>query len=222
MKNLFSFFAVLVLALTFAGTASAQNGVFAPYVDAGISVSSTLTGTGSLTARNPNYQVGGGIESSSKYLLLNFDGQFNSQNVRTFGFGPNASFTGTLTGTGFYKAGKHLLLGGGVKWSDQVTNGQISSLIPSSINQLAPLVGAGLEFSRDRFTVLYVLPGRNTTVNQREVDFHNELYITKSAHFRLTTDVTGSTGDVGVPILGLNNTIRISGGSAAVGIKFVL
>lgn len=209
--------------LAFALPAAAQTGnnqshLFAPYVDAGISASSTFTGTGSVSASNPNYNVGLGIESNEKYTYFNFDGQFSSANIRTFGLGSGDAFTGTLVAEGYGKI-HWLLIGGGVRWSDQVINGDVSALIPN-VNELVGRVGMGAMFSRDFFTLNYVLPGRNTVAHQNEVDFHNELNLTRGGHFRLTQDLVGSTGDSGVVIPGLS-TARLSGGSAGVGVKVV-
>lgn len=219
MKLVTTIGALFVFALAlFAAPANAQNSVFAPYVDAGIGASSTFTGTGSITARNPDYRFGAGIESNTSHFLFDVNGQFDSANIRTFGLANGDSFTGTINGQGYYKVG-WLLLGGGVRWSDQVVNGNLHALIPN-VTELVPLVGGGAQFKRDRFTLLYVLPGRSAVLHQRELDFHNELYLTKSGHFRLTQDVVAQSGDTGLPVPGITGT-RISGGSAGVGIKFV-
>jgi hypothetical protein len=60
------FLAVIALfvSLAFVSPANAQNGAFAPYVDAGISG----TNGGTIGLSNPNFRVGGGIESSTKHL----------------------------------------------------------------------------------------------------------------------------------------------------------
>src|SRR5271170_2012004 len=130
------------------GSAFAQNGAVAPYVDAGIGLSSTVTGTGSVTASNPNYFVGAGIESSTKHLLLDVNGQFSSGNVRTFGQGTNGTYAATVTGTGFLKLG-HFLVGGGALYNNVVSGGKFSSLIPTR-NTFVPEIGGGYQFSRDR------------------------------------------------------------------------
>lgn len=202
---------------TFAQNATAKTGAFAPYVDAGVGVSSTLTGGGTYTAKNPDYSFGLGVESDSNKFLFDINGQFNSANVRTFGSAlDEASYKGTVTGLGYVKI-KHFLVGGGVRWSDQVTNTQVASVIPSSITELVPLVSAGVEFSRDRVTATYVLPGREAAHKLREGDLHNEIFLTKSGHFRLTQDVTerSSRETVFLP------HYRLNGLSAAAGIKFV-
>jgi len=199
------------------GSAFSQNGAFAPYVDAGIGGSSTFTGNGAVTAHNPNYIVGAGIESSTKHLLLNLDANFQSADYRTFGLASGDNYAATVTGTGYLKIG-HLLLGGGTLYRDNVIGGNIRSIIPNlQSTTFVPLVGGGIQFSRDRFTALYELPGRSG-LNQRTVDFNNEFFLTKSAHLRLTQQVSINTADTGVPSIG---SVRVSGGQAAVGLKFV-
>ncbi len=210
----FSILAVLALLV---GSAFSQSGAFAPYVDASIGGSSTFTGNASVTAHNPNYIVGVGIESSTKRLLLNVDANFSTADYRAFGAPGANSFAGTVTGEGFFKVGS-LLLGGGALYKDQVTNGKVSALIPGSAQTFVPLVGGGFQFSRDRITAVYDLPGRSAT-NQRTVDFHNEIFLTKKAHLRLTQDLSINTADnLNVPSVG---TVRVSGGQAAAGLKFV-
>jgi hypothetical protein len=223
MKSFFSFLAVAILLLVGATSASAQNGAFAPYVDAGVSVSSTFTGQGSLTARNPNYNFGAGIESSTSRLLLDINGQFNTQNVRGFDAPTIDSYKGTISGSGYLKV-SHLLLGGGVRWSDQILNfnsASLAALARPNVNELVPFVGGGVQFSRDRFLVSYVLPGRATTTNQYEADFHNEVFLFKNGHIRLTQDVVGSSGITGTTVAGIRASTRLAGGSAGAGLKFV-
>jgi hypothetical protein len=215
-----SFLLVLAALVLMVGSAFAQSGAFAPYVDAGISGSSTLTASSSVTAINPNYTVGAGIESSTKYLLLDVHANFNSQNYRTFGIsaiGSGDSYAATVQGTGFLKVGK-LLLGGGTFYQDTVTAKTIRGLFPNAGQTFVPLIGGGFQFSRDRITALYELPGRSAT-NQRTVDFHNEVFLTKKGHLRLTQDISLNTAVQNVPTT--NITQRISGGSAGVGLKLV-
>jgi hypothetical protein len=211
---------VLAALVLMVGSAFSQSGAFAPYVDAGISASSTFTGTNSVTAINPNYTVGAGIESSTKYLLLDVHANFNSQNYRTFGIsaiGSGDAYAATVQGTGFLKVGK-LLLGGGTFYQDTVTAKTIRSLDPSAGQTFVPLIGGGFQFSRDRITALYELPGRSAT-NQRTVDFHNEIFLTKKGHLRLTQDVSLNSSVASAPALNVSQ--RISGGSAGAGIKLV-
>lgn len=215
MKKFAMLFAVMALLVS---AAFAQNGAFAPYVDAGISASSTFTGNSSVTARNPNYIVGAGIESSTKHLLLDLNASFGSGNYRAFGLSgiKTSSYAATVQGTGFVKI-NHLLLGGGAFYKDTITSASIRSLIPSAGQTFVPLVGGGFQFSRDRITALYELPGRSAT-NQRTVDFHNEIFLTKSAHLRLTQDLALNTS---VPPSNPFFNQRVSGGTAAAGLKLV-
>lgn len=214
MKTIAMVFAVVALMVS---AAFAQNGAVAPYVDAGIGISSTLTGTGSLSASNPNYFLGAGIESSTAHLLLDVNGQFFTGNVRTFGQGTNGTYAATITGTGFLKLG-HILVGGGALYNNVVSSGDFSSLIPNR-NTFVPEIGGGFQFSRDRITALYELPGRSATGN-RTFNIHNEIFLIKSAHVRLTQDVSvNSSTEGGLVVDGVNT--RVTGGTAAAGLKFV-
>lgn len=222
---------IAVLALAFAGPALAQNGVFAPYVDAGISVSSSSSPTNTLSlpgdislggVTNPNYTVGAGIESNTKNWLFDVNGQFNSQNpTSTIVFGGASAINGTISGSGYYKLG-FLRIGGGARYSMTVSSYSFKGLLPTSLDELVPFVGGGVQFSRDRFLVDYVLPGRSAVQNQREVDFHNEIFLTKGAHFRLTQDVAIDSGEpqVGSLISGIG-LARVTGTQAGVGLKIV-
>src|SRR5277367_3680946 len=104
MKMKFLSLAVVALlaVMAFVTPANAQNGVFAPYVNAGIS----MTGTGSaFSTSNPNYNIGVGIESSSKHLLLDVNVQFNSANVTSLGniINNQGGYTETANASGYYK-----------------------------------------------------------------------------------------------------------------------
>ena len=216
MKSFLSFLAVMTLLLVGASTASAQNGAFAPYADAGISVSSTVSGGAGLTASNPSYIVGAGIESSTKHFLFDINGQFGTQNIRTFGFGKGASYTGTITGSGYLKLGSILLVGGGARYTDLVTGGNFATLNPFvNTNAINPFVGGGVQFKRDRFLANYILPGRDTIAGQREVDFSNEIFLTKGAHVRLTQNVNVISSTP------FGQNFRLTGTNAGAGIKFV-
>ena len=214
--------AILATLVLMVGVASAQSGAFAPYVQAGIGASSTFTGNSSVTAHNPNYTIGAGIESSTKHLLLDVNANFNSQDYRTFGglLAKNGNaYAVTAEATGFVKI-SHLLLGGGTYYKNTVVGGDFRNLLPSSGQTFVPLVGGGFQFSRDRITALYELPGRSAT-NQRTVDFHNEIFLTKSAHLRLTQDVSLNSSVAQITSNNLSLSQRISGGSAQAGLKLV-
>lgn len=218
MKKTFLLSMIMVLALA-VGSAFGQSGVFAPYVDGGIGISSTVTGTGSVTASNPNYFVGVGVESSSKFLLLDVNSQFSTANINSFKFSQvkTSSYAAKLQGTGYLKLGK-LLVGGGALYNNVVADGDLSSLIPNR-NTFVPTIGGGFQFSHDRITALYELPGRSAT-GARNFDIHNEIFVGKSAHLRLTQDVNlASNTDGGLVVDGVNT--RITGANAAAGLKVV-
>jgi hypothetical protein len=212
--TLLSILAVLAL---FVGSAFSQ---VKPYVDAGVGYQSTFTGTSSVTASNPSFNLGAGVEINSKRLLIDVNGQFNTQNVRNFVNYNTSAFAGTVTGTGYAKIGKNLLLGGGALYQDTVINGNLKGLIPSSTTTFVPLVGGGFQFSRDRVTALYELPGRSAT-NQRTVLLHNEFYVTKKGGIRLTQDVSGNSSVNQLTASGVSLSQRISGAQGSAGIKVV-
>lgn len=244
--------AVLLAALTLfvTGSAFAQNGAFAPYANANIS----FTGTGNnaigvnLTGvSNPNYRVGGGIESSTKHLLLDANLQFDSasfagiENV----FKNTGGYTLTGTASAYYKLGGVLLVGAGGYYSNQVLSGTTLQGEGQSIatsfnrNQIRPFVGGGFNFKHDRILVNYVLPGKDrlntgnllggagvvTGFNDRTVNVQNEVFLGTSGlrkHIRLTQNVSiSSSNQLGNLITNVNN-LRSAGVTAGVGIKFVL
>lgn len=212
-----SILVVLAALVLMVGSAFSQ---IKPYVDAGVGYQSTFTGTQNVTASNPSFNLGAGVELNSKHLLADINGQFDTQNVRNFVNYRTNSFAGTITGTGYLKFGKNLLLGGGALYNDTVINGNLKGLIPSSTTTFVPLVGGGFQFSRDRITALYELPGRSAT-NQRTVLLHNEIYVTKSGRVRFTQDVAGNSSVNQLTASGLSLSQRISGAKGSAGIKFV-
>jgi len=209
-----SILVVLAALVLMVGSAFSQ---IKPYVDAGVGASSTFNGSGTVTAHNPNYIVGAGVEVNSKHLLLNLDANFQTADFRAFGKVNANAFAATVTGTGYLKFGK-LLVGTGAFYKDQVINGNYRSLIPNlQTTTFVPLVGGGFQFSRDRVTAMYELPGRSAT-NQRTVDLNNEIYLTKKGSLRLTQQLSLNSSIASVPSIG---SARISGGNGSVGLKLV-
>lgn len=227
MKRLLSFLAVAVLFVLGASSAKAQNGAFAPYVDAGISASGNPGGNGSsvISTTNPNYRIGGGIESSTKHLLLDINTQFDSGNLSGFrGVIKNTGgYTVTLTGSAYYKLGGFLLGGGGL-YSNQILSGEGISV---NYNQVRPFVGTGYQFKRDRLIVDYVLPGKEqiagfTGVNDRTVLLTNEIFLGQSGlrkHLRFTQTFGVSSNNTNFLTPG---GLRTDTYTAGAGIKFVL
>src|SRR5271156_6405197 len=228
MKMRFLTFAVIALlaALVCVSPAKAQNGAFTPYVDASI----TGTGGGTVGFSNPNFRIGGGIESSTTHLLLDVNAQFDSANLSGFGglVNSNGGYTGTVTGSGYYKF-HGFLLGGGAFYSNQIaTGGTVGSFftgISANRNQIRPFVGGGYQFSRDRILVDYVLPGRDNiaqlgdvNLKDRTVQIRNEFFLGKSGlskHIRITQN------------LDINSNLLVGAGTretnytAGAGVKFV-
>jgi len=226
-----------MLFLAFAGVANAQNGAFAPYVDGSISFS----GTGSVTSTsNPNFTVGGGVESSTKHLLLDVNAQFNSANISSLGgiLSNTGGYTGTATGSAYYKLGG-FLLGGGAFWSNQVASGQTlgESLSNVSFNykQVRAFVGGGYQFKHDRIIATYLLPGIDqiqgaglqnafTGVNSRVGTVNNEIFLGTTGlrkHLRLTQTVSVASSNTNLQAAFSSAGLRTSTVTAGAGLKFV-
>lgn len=231
MKSFFTSLAVAILLLIGASTASAQNGVFAPYVNAGIS----MTGTGSaFSTSNPDYNVGVGIESSSKHLLLDGNVQFNSANITNLGgiINNNGGYTETANVSGYFKL-KGFLLGGGAFYSNQVASGQSAESGYTSFNrnQVRPFVGGGYQFKYDRLLVNYVLPGKDTVVgvntnglNDRTFNVSNEIFLGTTGlrkHLRLTQSLQLTSANTSLAGEFTGAGLRAAGVTAGAGVKFV-
>jgi len=200
------FAAVLTLVAMTVGSASAQNGVFAPYATAGVSVQSGAV----VNKTNPNFAVGGGIESSSKYLLLDANTTYNTANnvVTSNGYTVNTQASAYLKLT-------KVLVGVGVDSS-------ITNLTPTtaekalksvSTQSFHPFIGVGYQTSKLRVEGAYLLPAKDAVNNERIANGIAEVFLAK--HVRATgslvLDSAVSTG----------NPRQLSVG-AGVGLKFVL
>jgi hypothetical protein len=229
MKFLTLALTVLVAALAFTAPVHAQNGSFAPYGTIGI----TGTGTGSvLNQQTPSANVGVGIESSTKHLLLDVNYQESFAN----GFSTASGYTGKVTGSGYLKIFKVVLVGGGASYSNQVTGfttvqqageGVRTFFQGVNVTQARPFIGGGFNFTRDRIIANYILPGGfsitniNPPVADRSFNVTNEFFLGKTGlrkHIRFTqtlafsSNLTGSTSTI------LRATTWTGGG----GLKFVL
>lgn len=199
-------FAMLVAALALMiGSAFAQNGAFAPYVQGTIS---TAPGSGSAAS----YQVGGGIESSTKFLLLDVNGSFQTAAVAV-----GAGHAGVLQGQGYLKVGKHLLAGGGANWVINTQSFNAGSFVNTARESANPFVGVGLQLGRLRSIVDYQIPvGSNALPYQRTFQMQNELRLTK--HLRATLPVTFTSYDTDGTIKTIN---RVTVAQVGGGLKFV-
>ena len=209
------------------------------------SVSISGTDGMSLTAtNNPGFQVGGGVESSSKNLVLDANIQFDSANLSGLSgvFQNTGGYTGTATGSAYYKVGGKLLLGGGAYWSNQVASGTSLSeeldIAKASFNykQIRPFVGIGYQFNRDQLLVNYSLPGIDEInglgirdslkgIHSQTFTVNNEILLgTKGAlkHLRLTQKVSFSSSNTNLAGFFTESNLRTSGVSAGAGLKFVL
>lgn len=193
-------FVLFALILAFAGSAFAQNGAFAPYVQGTIS-----TAPGSL-ATGASYGIGGGIESSTSHLLLDVNGLFNTAKVTS---GTGNGYNGTITGQGYYKLFKHVLVGGGASFVINTNGFTFDKLVSTSRNSANPFVGGGLQAGRFRTILTYQLPGKDAVAGQRLFLLNSELGITK--HIRLTAPVGVNS------VAGQFTTTSVGGG-----VKFVL
>lgn len=197
MKIIATIIAAVVLMV---GSAFAQNGAFAPYVQG------TITTAPGSPATGASYSVGAGIESSTKHLLLDANGLFNTAKVTS---GTGNGYNGTITAQGYYKLFGHVLAGGGadvVINTNGFTFGNFASTARTSAN---PFVGGGLQAGRFRSILTYQLPGKDAVPGQRLFQLNSELGLTK--HIRLTVPVSVNS------ISGKYTATSVGGG-----IKFVL
>jgi hypothetical protein len=179
MKIISSIFVVLVLLFT-AMTTHAQTGVFAPFADVAVGYQSNQSNLNKFNVGDVSYNFGAGIESSSKHLLLDADGQFNGNNLNGNGY------EGTINALGYLKL-NGFLLGGGANWN-QVELSNLKAGI--TLTGIHPSVGGGYQCSRDRFLINYDLPvGKNAYPNEVIINFHNEIFLDKKAHIRFTQNV---------------------------------
>ena len=132
MKRFALIIAVVAFVLTLGTvTASAQNGAFAPYATAGVSVQGGQLNYVGKT--NPNFAFGGGLESSTKHLLLDANANYNTaNNVVT-----NNGYTVDAQASGYLKLGD-LLAGAGV--NESITN--LSRPLLRSCLSLRPTKGS--------------------------------------------------------------------------------
>jgi hypothetical protein len=166
------------LVLFVAGSAFAQNGAFAPYVQG------TITTAPGSPATGASYSVGAGIESSTKHLLLDANGTFNTAKVTS---GTGSGYNGTITGQGYYKLFSHVLVGGGASVVVNTNGFTFGNFASTARNSANPFVGGGVQLGRFRSILTYQLPGKDAVAGQRLFQLNSELGITK--HVRLTVPV---------------------------------
>jgi len=209
MKRFALIIAVVAFVLTLGTvTASAQNGAFAPYATAGVSVQGGQLNYVGKT--NPNFAFGGGLESSTKHLLLDANANYNTaNNVVT-----NNGYTVDAQASGYLKLGD-LLAGAGV--NESITNLSRTTaqklLVASTYQGFHPYVGVGWQTTKFRAIATYLLPGKDATTNERIGGVNGEVFASK--HLRVTG---GVLLDSTVPT---GSTRQLSVGASA-GVKFVL
>jgi hypothetical protein len=201
MKRFTMLFAVLTLMVS---TAFAQNGAFAPYVSGSVSTSANLG------YKNPDFTVGAGIESSTKNLLLDVHGTFDTANsIKT-----DNGYAGTLTGAAYYKFFGHILGGAGANWS--VNTAQLKTQfanIDATRQSAHTFIGGGVQFGKVRILANYNLPGKDALLNERIIDVNTEIFLKK--HLRLTQNTTLNS------YVGAGN-VRATASKIGVGLKLVI
>lgn len=227
MKRIAMLFAVLALAV---GLASAQNGAFAPYAQGSVSYSANAGST------NPSFNGGLGIESSTKHLLLDVNGVFQTANPSVNGLNViqvgGRGYTGTLTGSAYLKLHKFLLAGVGADWSinhatfetiKEFGEGSTAKVaLDATLQSAHPFVGGGFQTRFNRLLVTYALPGKDALTNERIIPVTNEFFVGK--HLRLTQSVqlTSYNGNPALRNFDIPNTgVRVSAITAGAGAKFV-
>lgn len=205
MRFSMKFLAVLVLFMTSA--AFAQNGVFAPYVNAGVST------TAAAGYKNPDFTVGAGIESNTRGLLMDVHGTFDTANsIKT-----NNGYTGGLNASVYVKVLGPFLIGGGANWA--VNTAQLKtqfSNIDATRQSAHPFIGGGFQAGKFRLLADYNLPGKEALTNERIVDVNAEFFAAK--HVRITANATvNSFIDITSP-----SKSRATANKLGVGIKLVI
>jgi hypothetical protein len=202
-------FAVAILAVFIGVThASAQNGAFAPYVTAGVSVQSG--GTDWTNKTNPNFALGGGIESDTKYFLFDTNAAYNTaDNVIT-----RNGYTVTAQASGYVKVFDHILAGVGVNESFNNITPSLAQIKLGAVSTQGyhPYVGVGYETSKLRVIGNYLLPAKDSIPNERILNGTGEVFLTK--HIRATSSVQLDSAD-------FSGTRQLKVGVGA-GLKFVL
>lgn len=170
--------ALVTSILLFVGGAFAQNGAFAPYV------AGTITTAPGSPATGASYSVGAGIESSTKHLLLDANGMFNTAKVTS---GTGSGYNGTITAQGYYKLFGHVLAGGGADVVINTNGFTFGNFVSTARTSANPFVGGGLQAGRFRSILTYQLPGKDAVPGQRSFQLNSELGVTK--HVRVTVPV---------------------------------
>jgi hypothetical protein len=209
MKNAIALF-VLVLLAEVAGaqakpqTSSFLNQALAPYV-----LGSIQTAPGS---NIENYKAGVGLESSSKHILLDVNGCYDSSNVTA-----GARQTGTVQASGYYKLFTRMLVGAGVNLvisASGFSTSHFTNLARESVN---PFIGAGLQVGNIRSVISYQLTADDGILEQIKFNWNSEFALTR--HIRFTLPVVVNSYESGT--LRSVGGRRVSVPQAGVGVKVV-
>lgn len=195
MKYIFTVLAAITLLVS---GAVAQNGPFAPYV---LGTISTAPGSS-----NENYSVGVGLESSTKHLLLDANGMFNTASVAN-----GAGHAGTLQAQGYYKLFSHILLGGGANWAINTSTFNAKNFVNTARTSASPFVGGGVLLGRLRSILTYQIPSNSDPLpGQRAFNINSELGLTE--HLRVVVPIAINSYDT---------TNRVTVTQVGAGLKFV-
>jgi hypothetical protein len=172
----------LVAIVLMVGSAFAQNGAIAPYVQG------TITTAPGSAATGASYSIGAGVESSTKHLLLDANGLFNTAKVTS---GTGNGYNGTITAQGYYKLFGHVLAGGGADVVINTNGFTFGNFVSTARTSANPFVGGGVQAGRLRSILTYQLPGKDAVPGQRLFVLSNELQVTK--HVRVTVPVQANS-----------------------------
>jgi hypothetical protein len=211
------------------GSAFAQNGAFAPYVQGGISYSANA-GTS-----NPSFNGGLGIESSTKHLLLDINGTFQSANPSVSEFNVvqvnGRGYTGSVQGSAYLKVAKHFLVGGGGTWAinhsffenikEFGSSETIKGGLDATLQSAHPFVGGGFQTKYNRLLVTYALPGKDALTNERIIPITNEFFVGKHLRLTQTVQLTSYSGNPALRNFEIPGGVRVAAVTAGAGVKFV-
>jgi hypothetical protein len=175
---------------------------FEPYV-----VGSIQTAPGS---NIENYMAGIGLESSSKHILLDVNGVYETANVTA-----GAGHTGTFQASGYYKLFGRLIVGAGANLVINTSGFSTSHFINPGRESVNPFLSTGLQFRDVRSIVSYQLTADDAIQEQIKFNWNSELALTRRV--RITVPVVVNSYQSG-PLRSLGGR-RVSVTQAGAGVK---
>jgi hypothetical protein len=183
---------------------STLNQAFAPYV---VGFIQTAPGSGI-----ENYVAGIGLESSSKRMLLDVDGSYDTANVTT-----GAGHTGLLQASGYYKLFGRIIFGAGANWVINTNGFSTSHFVNPARESVNPFIGAGLQLGNVRSIVSYQLTADDSIQEQIKFNWTSDVALTRRVRF--TVPVVVNSYQTG-PSRSLGGR-RISVTQAGAGMKLI-